>query len=134
MKSKENRKAERYNSEGGATARRIVGDAEAAKERILAEARRKVAAIETEAQRVVGEYYKEFDEYPDLRIFLDKLRTTQRALRDRSTIILESREPPFDVFEPETRRMVRPEHPSTEQPLPEDEQASRQVIKPDLMD
>jgi membrane protease subunit HflC len=134
MKSKENRKADRYNSEGEALANSIVADAKAARERILAEARRKVAAIETEAQREVGEYYKEFDEYPQLRIFLDKLRTSAQALRERSTIILETREPPFDIFEPEARRNVRPEHPATEQPLLEDEQASRRVIKPDLMD
>jgi membrane protease subunit HflC len=134
MKAKENEKAERYNSEGGATASQIVAEAGAAEGRILAEARRKVAAIETEAQRVVGEYYRQFDEYPQLRIFLDKLRTSAQALKNRSTIILESRESPFDVFEPEARRNVRPERPPTEQPLPEDEQASRQVIKPDLMD
>ncbi|UCF35198.1 MAG: hypothetical protein JSV78_07810 [Phycisphaerales bacterium] len=134
MKSNETKKAEVYYAEGQAEAEAIVADAKAAKQRILAEAQRKVAAIETEAQRVVGEYYRQFDEYPQLRIFLDKLRTSTQALRDRSTIILESRESPFDVFEPEVRRNVRPERPPTEQPLLEDEQASRQVIKPDLMD
>jgi membrane protease subunit HflC len=134
MKANETRKAERYNSEGQAVAKGIVADAEAAKRRILAEAQRKVAAIETEAQSVVGEYYKEFEQYPQLRIFLDKLRTTREALGERSTIILESRQTPFDVFEPEARQKVRPEQPPAEEALVEEEQGSRKAIEPDLMD
>jgi membrane protease subunit HflC len=115
MKSNEEKKATRYNTEGQATANAILAEANAAKERILAEALRKVGAIEAEAQHKVGEYYEEFDEYPELRIFLDKLRTAAMALQQRSTIILRSDEEPFDVFDPEARRAVRPGGLSAEQ-------------------
>ena len=115
MKSNEEKKATRYNTEGQATASAILAEASAAKERILAEVRRKVNAIETEAQQKVGEYYMEFDQYPELRIFLDKLRTAALALQQRSTIILRSNEEPFDVFEPEARREVRPGGSNAEQ-------------------
>ena len=67
-------------------------------------ARQKVAEIEAEAQRVVSGYYKEFDQHPELRIFLDKLRTVAEALRERTTLILSTSEAPWDVFNEESRQ------------------------------
>jgi len=103
MKANEEKKAKQYISEGEAKAADIIAGAKAVEQRILAEAQKKAAAIQTDAQRVVSEYYKSFNEYPELRIFLDKLRTVARALRQRSTLILDTEEPPWDVFNPALR-------------------------------
>ncbi|MGB2987889.1 MAG: SPFH domain-containing protein [Phycisphaerae bacterium] len=108
MKSHEEAKAERYKAEGEASAAKILADARAMEERIMAEVDQKVAAIQTEAERIVSEYYKEFDEYPALRIFLDKLRTVREALRTRTTLILTGGESPWDVFDEETRAAAVP--------------------------
>ncbi len=106
MKSHEQAKAARYQAEGDARANDILANAKAAKERILSAANQKVADIEAEAQRVVSKYYKEFDQHPELRIFLDELRTTARALQSRTTLVLPTADPPFDVFDQEARRRI----------------------------
>lgn len=106
MKSHEQAKAARYNAEGEARANDILANARAAEARILAAAREKVAQIEAEAQWVVSDYYKEFDEYPELRIFLDELRATKEGLRRRTTLILTTDQSPWNLFEEQTRRKL----------------------------
>lgn len=108
MKANEARKASRYDAEGAARAQDILADARATEARIMAAAQEKVAEIENEADRMVSEYYKEFDKYPELRMFLDKLRTTAEALSERTTLILDAGESPWDVFSEEGRQKVRP--------------------------
>ena len=72
----------------------------------MAAARQKVAEIEAGAQRVVSEYYKEFAKHPELRMFLDKLRTAANALRSRTTIILDTSQAPWDIFDEDARRRI----------------------------
>ncbi len=72
----------------------------------MAAVRRKVAQVEAEAQQVVSEYYKEFDQHPELRIFLDDLRAAEAALRDRTTLILDTAEAPWSVFDAEARKRI----------------------------
>lgn len=106
MRSHEEAKAARHVAEGEARANDILANARAVEDRIMAEVRTKVAQIHTDAERVVSEYYKEFDEHPELRIFLDKLRTMATALSDRSTIIIDSGESPWDVFDEKARARI----------------------------
>jgi membrane protease subunit HflC len=108
MKAHEQAKAARYIAEGDAKANDILAEASAAQERILAAANEKVGTIRAEAERVVGEYYKEFNKHPELRIFLDKLRTVADALKERTTLILDASEPPWDVFDAAERSRVAP--------------------------
>ena len=118
MKSNELKKAARYQAEGKARATEILADARASRDRILAAARKKVAAIESEAQRVVSGYYKEFDEHPELRIYLDKLRTNKEALRKRTTLFMTYKQPPWDVFDEAARRAVPRQKRSTNSKQP----------------
>jgi membrane protease subunit HflC len=114
MRENEKAKAVRYTAEGEATASQILAEARAMEKRILSEAERRASEIETEAERIVSEYYKEFSQYPDLRIFLDKLRTLAEALKTRTTLILTDRESPWDLFDETARRAVPgPIEPST---------------------
>lgn len=106
MKSHEQAKAARYQAEGDARANDILADATASEARILASVREKVAQIEAEAQWVVSDYYKEFDEHPELRIFLDELRALQEALRRRTTLIMTSDQSPWNLFEEDVRRAI----------------------------
>lgn len=99
MKSHEQAKASRYRAEGDARAAAILADAHAAETRILSAVNDKVAGIEAEAQRVVNQYYKEFDEHPELRIFLDTLHTIGEALRHRATLIIDTQQAPWDVLD-----------------------------------
>ncbi len=99
MKSHEEAKAAQYRAEGEARAADILANAKAAEARILAAAEKKVQEIKTEAERVVSEYYKEFAEHPELRIFLDNLRTVAEALRQRTTLIIDTKKAPWDVLD-----------------------------------
>ena len=108
MKANENKEAQRYESEGESTARDIVATARAAQGRIMAAAREKVAEIEAEAEQRVSEYYREFDEHPELRIFLDTLRTYTEALQNRTTLIIDTETKPWDLFTIEGRQRIRP--------------------------
>jgi len=129
MKSNEERKASKYTAEGEARARKIIAQARATESRIIAAAQRKVAQIKNDAQRVVGDYYKEFEEYPALRIYLDQLRTTERALSQRATLILSTtdEDSPFGVFDPSQRaKLWLPEEPAGE----DDETSDSGVVGP----
>lgn len=106
MKSHEEAKAARYVAEGKARASDILADAAATRDRIRAEVRRKVEEIRTEADRIVSKYYEEFEEYPNLRMYLDKLATIVLALEGRTTLIFDTAESPFDVFDQEVRESV----------------------------
>lgn len=120
MKAHEEAKAAKYIAEGNATASDIQARAKAIEARIMSAARRKVSEIENEAQRVVSSYYEEFKENPELRIFLDELRTLAEALRKRTTLIMDTTESPYDLFRKERRDLVRP----TPQNEPADSQAA----------
>lgn len=106
MKSHEQAKAQRYTAEGEARANDILAGAYASRDRIMAEVHSKVAQIQNEAERVVSRYYEEFNEHPELRIFLDTLATVRQALKSRTTLILDTSASPFNVFDAEARARV----------------------------
>ena len=114
MKSHEKAKADRYRAEGDARATAIQSEAKAAEGRIVAAAQQKVSEIKTQAEAVISGYYKEFEKHPELRIFLDKLRTVAEALKERTTLIIDTKVAPWDVFDEAARKEVRPESSGTE--------------------
>lgn len=106
MKAAQERKAGLYTSEGDSKAQAIRAEAEAARRRILSVVQQKVSQIEAEGQTRVSEYYKQFNEHPELRIFLDNLRAMKKALATRSTLIFDTRFLPFSLFTPTGREAV----------------------------
>lgn len=88
MKTREEEKAAKYETEGAAEAQAIVARASAVSRNILAVSDRLAEQIRAEANAEVGEYYKEFDEHQELRLFLDRLEASVRALEERTTLIL----------------------------------------------
>ncbi|MFQ5590837.1 MAG: hypothetical protein ACE5HE_06730, partial [Phycisphaerae bacterium] len=108
MKQNEQKKASRYAAEGEARASDIIAGAKAAEDRIRAAAMKKAEEIKARAQEVVSTYYKEFSRHPELRIFLDKLRTDKQALQQRTTLILTTAESPWDIFDEDARRKIPP--------------------------
>lgn len=104
MKTREEGKAATYETEGEAQAQAIVANASAIRRNILAVADRLAAQIRAEANEQVGEYYKEFDEHIELRLFLDRLEATVASLRERTTIILDAAIAPFNLFDFESGR------------------------------
>lgn len=99
MKKNEEKKAARARTEGEAEAQDIRARASAISENILAVAERLAEGIEAEANREVGEYYKEFASNVELRLFLDQLEATREALRERTTLVLDSAIAPFGLID-----------------------------------
>ncbi len=99
MKTREEGKAATFETEGEAQAQAIVAKASAIRRNILAVADRLAEQIRAEANEQVGEYYKEFDEHVDLRLFLDRLEATVSSLRERTTIIMDTAIAPFNLFD-----------------------------------
>ncbi len=103
MKKTEEIKAENYKAEGHARAAEIVARATAARQRILAVTKRKVDAVRNDAQREEAKIYQAFAQYQDLRIYLDKLKTLEEVLKERTTLFLDTETPPVDLFDPDKR-------------------------------
>ena len=103
MKTDKETTAQRYKSEGKAEANRIVATAEAKAERIRAVVDRKVAKMESKGLAEVGKIYSQFREHEELRIFLDKLRSLEIILSNRTEIFLDESTQPTDLFDNEVR-------------------------------
>ncbi|MCG3131020.1 MAG: hypothetical protein FLDDKLPJ_01795 [Phycisphaerae bacterium] len=106
MRAAQERKANTYTKEGEALAQKITSEAEAARQRILSAVSLRVSKIENEGQQKVSSYYKEFEEHPELRIFLDNLAAMKRAFATRTTLIFDTTGLPFSVFLPQGREAI----------------------------
>ncbi|MFQ5493927.1 MAG: protease modulator HflC [Phycisphaerae bacterium] len=101
MKKNEENKAANYKAEGVAQSAEIIADARAKRERIMAVANRKADQIRNEGQRIVSGIYAQFQENPELRIFLDKLKALEEAFQADTTLIMDTTFAPVDLFEAE---------------------------------
>jgi membrane protease subunit HflC len=102
MKKERQAEAARYTSEGESTARQIKDTAEAIAGTIQAFAELKAKSIETEGQRRAAQYFKTFSKDKQLAMFLLKIENLTKMLRERTTLVLDAEQPPFDLLrEPE---------------------------------
>lgn len=97
MKKNEESKASKYKKEGEAEAREIRARASAISNNILAVADRLGQQIESQANQEVAQYYKQFDENVELRLFLDRLETSRQVLKERTTLVLSNVLAPFGL-------------------------------------
>jgi regulator of protease activity HflC (stomatin/prohibitin superfamily) len=64
----------------------------------LAEAEKKAMEIRGQADAEAAKSFEVFKEHPELAVFLLKLNALEASLKDRSTLILDERTPPFDLL------------------------------------
>mgnify|MGYP001329470027 CR=1 FL=1 len=85
-------------AEGRAEAGRIRAEAEGRRAALLsqaeAEARRTLAAAEEQ----IASHYAVFEEAPELAVFLKKVEALKALLDQRTTVVLDSTQPPFDLL------------------------------------
>ncbi len=103
MKKGQEAKSFRYLAEGQAAAQKIESDANTKRDRIVALANRKASEYANDTQKKIGEIYQQYNEYPELRIFLDQIRAVGEALKERTTLIMDTEMPPMNLFDPEKR-------------------------------
>jgi len=98
MKKERERIAQKFLAEGEGMASNIKAQADAEKEKVLAEARARAMKIRGEGDAAASKYYDIFTKNEELAIFLRKLQALEKTLKNNSTVILDSRTPPYDLF------------------------------------
>jgi len=89
MKAERKREIDSYEAEGEATARAIRDRAREASNLILAFADRKAAEIRSEGDRIRARYFKDFQQNPDLAVFIRELDALKTALKRNAVMILD---------------------------------------------
>jgi len=98
MKAEREELVRKYRGEGEAEAQKIRSNADTQKAKILAQAESQATVIEGQAEAQAAKELKTFEKNPDLAVFLLKLKALQQALKERSTLVLDPRTPPFDLL------------------------------------
>lgn len=98
MKAERQELVRRYRGEGEAEARKIRSEADRQSTEILAKAEAMATIIEGQAEAQASEALKIFEKNPKLAEFLLKLRTLEKTLKERSTLIIDPTTPPFDLL------------------------------------
>lgn len=92
-------------AEGRAEAGRIRAEAEGRRSALLsqaqADARRTLAAAEQE----IATHYAVFEQAPELAVFLKKVEALRALLDQRTTVVLDSTQPPFDLLRAEAAQV-----------------------------
>ncbi|MEW6534605.1 MAG: protease modulator HflC [Candidatus Auribacterota bacterium] len=98
MKKERERIAEQFRSEGEARATEIKAKAHSERDQVIAKAEAEAKRIRGEGDAAAAEYYAIFEEHTELAVFLKKLETLREILKQRSTVILDTSTPPFDLL------------------------------------
>ncbi len=99
MRKERERIAERYRAEGEGEANKIRAEAESERDRILAMAEAEAKRIMGEGDALAAKYYGVFSENEELAIFLRKLDALRDTLKEKTTIVLDTGMPPYDLLE-----------------------------------
>jgi membrane protease subunit HflC len=97
MKSERQALAKKYLSEGEGEAINIKSRAERDRDMILSTALARAKAITAEGEKAAAEYYKIFAEEPELHRFLKSIETL-KLLAKKTTLIIDTTSPPFDLL------------------------------------
>ena len=98
MRADRQRLVKQFQGEGESRAMEIRSKAEAESTRILNEARAQAIEIEGQAEAQANEYYKVFQENPELAELLLGLEALEAATKEKTTIVADPNTPPFNLF------------------------------------
>jgi modulator of FtsH protease HflC len=98
MKSDRKRRTESILATGNAEAERIRSDALAKQKELLAVAESQAKAIRGAGDAEAAKYYKMLEADPQLAMFLRKVETLKKTLKERSTIVLGVDTEPMDLL------------------------------------
>ena len=99
MKQERQRFVQRLTAEGDALAKDVNSAALRERDETLAKAEGKAKEISGQADLEVAKSLAVFKDSPDLAVFLLKIAALEESLKDRSTLILDQRTPPFDLLD-----------------------------------
>ena len=99
MRKERERIAERYRAEGEGEANKIRAEADSKRDRIIAIAEADAKRIMGEGDALAAKYYHAFSENEELAIFLRKLDALKKTLKEKTTVVLDTGMPPYDLLE-----------------------------------
>ena len=100
MISERNNIAAGFLAEGESEAKEIRIQAEREKTITLAEAEAKAQKIRAEGDAAAAKFYAVFKEEPELAEFLRKLDALREVMKGRTTLVVDTSVPPFDLLKP----------------------------------
>lgn len=98
MESERQKYISRYQSEGDAEAKNIRSDAERQAAETVAKAGAEAIRIRAEGELEAANTFKVFQQNPELENYLLRIDALTNALNQKTTLILDERTPPFDLF------------------------------------
>jgi membrane protease subunit HflC len=108
MKEERQRYVQKLQAEGDAQARDIRSAADRERAETLAKAEAQVTEIRGEADAESAKSLAVFKDSPDLAVFLLKINALEQSLKERSTLILDQRTPPFDLLDAGAKSGFKP--------------------------
>jgi membrane protease subunit HflC len=105
MQEERKGKAQRYRSEGERDAERIRSLAKEKASDILARAEGEAKQVRAEGDRLAAEHYAVFSRNPSLAAFLRKLDALRETVSEQTTLVIDTRTPPYDLLLPGATRL-----------------------------
>ena len=99
MKEERQRFVQKLQAEGDAKASDIRSAANRERAEIITKAEAEVTELRGKAEAEAAKSLAVFKENPELAVFLLKITALEQSLKDRSTLILDQRTPPFDLLD-----------------------------------
>ena len=100
MIAERKRIADKYIAEGNSEARKIRISADSGRTIKLADAEAKAKEIRAQGDAEAAQYYAVFKQNPELAEFLRKLDSLKVVMKGRTTLVVDTRTPPFDLLKP----------------------------------
>ncbi|MCP5515830.1 MAG: protease modulator HflC [Verrucomicrobiales bacterium] len=101
MKAEREQLVRQYRADGERRAQDIRSAADKEMADILSAAESRARVIRGEAEASAAKALKTFEQDPELAVFLIKLDTLEAALKEKATLVLDPRTPPFDLLQGE---------------------------------
>lgn len=100
MIAERKKESDRIIAEGDKKAETIKIKADRERAQILAKAEAQALKTRAEADAKAAEYYKVFGDDPELAEFLRKLDALRKVMKGRTTLVVDTATPPFDLLKP----------------------------------
>lgn len=98
MRAERTTEVERLRAQGEEEAIRIRSAADLQRDRLLAEADAEARRIRGEGESEAAKSFAVFQQNPELAILMFKLEALETALKERATLVVDPRTPPFDML------------------------------------
>lgn len=116
MQAERDREVQRIKAEGEAEAMKIRSNADRERDKILAEATSKAIEIRGNADAEAAKWFKVFEQNAELAMFLLNVKTLEETLKNKSTLILDERTPPYNLLTRSPKSSTEPSSITTLRP------------------